>query len=145
MVDVKASLPEFDRPPVGEVALSVQFSRLTGFQVAHFGLFWATNRDRFPSTQSHPAIDPVVEQFEGPVSGKPSVRFELAQELMPPRAWFLSREGDELIQVQHDRFVFNWRKTKPSDRYPRYPHVRRRFVDEFQRFERFVGEQGLAP
>ena len=36
----KEQLPSYDRPPVIEVVLSVQFDALAGITGAHFGWFW---------------------------------------------------------------------------------------------------------
>jgi uncharacterized protein (TIGR04255 family) len=49
-----------------------------------------------------------------------------------------------LIQVQQDRFVFNWRKSDGSVEYPRYEKVREAFLREIEVFERFLGREGLG-
>ena len=139
------SLPEYDRPPVGEVAISLQFNRLTALQIPHFGMFWATVRDRFPQTQSQPAIPPAIEQFgDGLVAGMQAIRLELMNEAMPQRVWFVSPSGNELLQIQNDRLSFNWRKVNEADVYPRYTYIRQRFLDEFQSFTNFLVSERLG-
>jgi hypothetical protein len=47
-----------------------------------------------------------------------------------PRSWFRSADGHGLIQLQRDRFVYNWKRETPEDGpYPSYDVV----VVEFER------------
>lgn len=41
-----------------------------------------------------------------------------------PRMWFVSADGTELIQLQRNRFVRNWRHHAPAAVSPRYPVLR---------------------
>ena len=112
-------LPKFDNPPVVEVALSVQFERLS-ISAAHIGLVWQKFRDRFPNIEEKPEIEAAIEQFGPPERKGPGVRFEVG--VMPiPRFWFVNQDGSELVQVQRDRFIRNWRK---KDGGPGYPKLR---------------------
>jgi len=61
-----------------------------------------------------------------------------------PRCWFLNELGTELIQVQQDRFVHNWRKTGEGDEYPRYEAIRSRFRDELGEFCGFIQTENLG-
>jgi uncharacterized protein (TIGR04255 family) len=117
-----APMPEFSRPPVAEVALSIQFEPLTGFRVAHFGVFWAQIRDRFPKTQEQPPLPPVVERFGVRVQ-VPQLQFGVG--MVPPRCWFLDQDETELLQLQTDRVILNWRKLeRESAPYPHYRTLR---------------------
>jgi uncharacterized protein (TIGR04255 family) len=112
------SLPEFDKPPVVETVLSVQFDPLSLVKTAHLGLLWQEYKDGFPKTEERPPLDLVREQFpEAPI-----VRFGLrvqALENSPaPRFWFINERGNEMIQVQNGRFVKNWRKEGEGEQYP---------------------------
>src|SRR5579864_3244884 len=127
MTSVKQPLPDFTSPPVGEVVLSVQFARISSLQAAHLGLLWERYRAEFPRTETHPPL-PTVKDFSKPALAEAAVRFELRQPQTVPRVWFLNSPGTELIQIQADRFVCNWRRVVPSDVYPRYPYVRDRFL-----------------
>ena len=74
----------------------------------------------------------------------------MAMELLtrPPlcRQWFVSAKGNDLVQLQGDRFCVNWRKLKPGDVYPRYEYMRERFAARWREFCRFVkAEGGEAP
>jgi hypothetical protein len=52
--------------------------------------------------------------------------------------------GSELIQVQKDRFVKNWRKTGEGVLYPRYEQVRAGFDEDFYNFGHFVSINQLG-
>jgi uncharacterized protein (TIGR04255 family) len=139
-----ASLPGFKNPPVSEVALSIQFDPLPGLQIHHFGLLWNEFRDRFPKVESHPPIDRTIETFQKEPAFQPPVTFELLNPFMSPRVWFVSTSGTELLQVQRDRFIVNWRRVKPEDKYPRYPHVRAMLEREYAIFSKFVADQKIG-
>ncbi len=103
-------LPSFDRPPVVEVVLSVQFEPLVSLHTPQLGLLWKEFEARFPKTEDQPPLPPSIEQFGR--RSMPPVSFSI-QEIdgaTPPRVWFLNREETELIQVQQDRFIVNWRQ-----------------------------------
>jgi uncharacterized protein (TIGR04255 family) len=137
------SLPSFERPPLNEVVLSVQFDPLFQLHPALLGLFWGTIKDQFPNVQSQPAIDPVIERVG--VSGAVSTMPIFFQGNPAPRLWFLNTTGNELIQVQQDRFLRNWRQIADSDQYPRYEeHIRPRFCDDYGRFLAFLRAERVA-
>ena len=46
--------------------------------------------------------------------------------------------------MQHDRFIFNWRKTSAEQGYSRYGAVVERFGSAFVGFTAFLRENGLA-
>ena len=61
-----------------------------------------------------------------------------------PRVWFVNEEKTELLQVQPDRFVHNWRKVGEGDAYPRYERIRDRFRQDVSAFEDFLKEEHLG-
>jgi uncharacterized protein (TIGR04255 family) len=72
------------------------------------------------------------------------VRLQIVNEPMPPRVWFVSESANELLQVQHDRLIYNWRKVKTEDVYPRYPYLRNRFLEDLQSFKGFLESETLG-
>jgi uncharacterized protein (TIGR04255 family) len=92
-----SDLPDFNNPPLDEVALSVQFEPIQGLQTPQIGLFWSTLRRDFLKTEQHPPLDPVIEQF-GPAL-RPSVRFEISNAHPEPRCWFLREDSTDLIRA----------------------------------------------
>lgn len=145
-------LPEFERPPVVEVALGVQFVPLLAFGSKHVALLWERWRAEFPIWEEQAPLQPVTEWFG--VTGQPSLNFRFDFGALPPlrRALFFSEDRRELRQVQADRFARNW--TKTGDPYPRYDDsdagsvptkgLRTRFREDLQQFHDFVNEQGLG-
>lgn len=121
-------LVSFTKPPVAEVALTVQFDRDT-VDLEALGFFSQRVRDEFPIRQNQPLLPAITETFDL-ASATPSIeiRFEAPNSL--PRLWFQSESGVELIQLQHDRLTFNWRRLDEGGTYPRYAHLRGR-IDQF--------------
>lgn len=143
MIDMTKPLPEFENPPVVEVALSVQFEALAGLRTPQLGLLWQEFRNRFPITEEHPPLDAVLERFGIPPT--PNIaRFQMLTSPPVPRCWFLNREGTELVQVQQDRFVHNWRKVGDTDTYPRYDHVKSTFENELRCFDKFLAHHQIG-
>lgn len=136
--------PDFSDPPVVEVALSVQFESLGKLRTPQLGLLWQQFRDRFPVTAEHAPLDSVVEQFGAPRVRKGVARIEMLESPPTPRCWFLNNAGTELIQIQHDRLVYNWRKAGTDAEYPRYEHVRDAFEAELRRLSDFVTSETLG-
>jgi len=135
-------LPTYERPPVTETVLGVQFAPLPGFTVAHLGRFWAEIEDTYPTHEIHPPLGPQMEQFEGPPTPS-QVRVALTAKPRV-RGWFIDAAGAELIQVQHDWFVRNWRKVTGAERYPGYEDLKPRFEADWRRFTEFLDRKGLG-
>ena len=135
-------LPEFANPPVVEVVLSLQFERVELTSLL-FARMWERFRERFPRVEEHPPLPPSVERFD-PASAHPELRVQILPAQFVPRYWLLSETGNELVQVQSDRFIYNWRKVLEGDVYPRYAAMRHAFEQELARFHQFVTEEGLG-
>ena len=62
------------------------------------------------------------------------------------RYWFVTNDDAEVVQVQPDRFAFNWRREPTPGvtvgEYPRYAYIRERFVHLLAEFEGVVRQQG---
>lgn len=125
-------LPYYKNPPVGEVACGIRFEPLRDFKAPHAGLFWEKIRGRFPTCEHAPPIGIKLESFD-PAS------------LPLPRIWFISEQGNNLIQLQNDRFHFNWRRRSDEEQYPRYEFVIQAFKEHFTIFKTFLHETGLGP
>jgi uncharacterized protein (TIGR04255 family) len=139
-------LPSFDAPPVSEVVMSLDMARIAGWGIPHFGLFWQGIREEFPTFQVVPGAEPELEDFASQPPVPPQViEFKFEQDPNAIRCWFITNDGTELIQVQRNRFVQNWRKQTGDEIYPRYAdHLRRNFHRRYQRFVDFLATQNLA-
>ena len=136
-----SGLPEYNRPPVVEVALGVQFHPLVKLRAPHVGLLWQQWRDEYPILDEVPALNPAVER-EGPI---PGATFQISA--IPPmsRYWFLNADGSRLLQVQRDRLILNWRKVPTGPQaYPRYRTLREECVRRLGQFVDFLSAHNLG-
>jgi len=144
MSKTTAPLPDYAKPPLIEVVLSIQFDALQGLGFSQLGLLWAEYKGRFPKTEEHPPLPPVTETFGLRLDQKVDVTFEMLEAPPAPRLWFMTDTGDKLIQVQKDRFIHNWRKLGEDHEYPRYTHVREVFVTELNAFQDFLRREKIG-
>jgi uncharacterized protein (TIGR04255 family) len=142
--------PRFERPPVVEVALGVQFKPLRAFGVPQVGLLWSRFRNRFPKIEHQPALPHEIER-QGSRTQPPPITFRIMEQGgdMPellPRVWMISEPGTELLQVQPDRFIRNWRRYHDGKIvYPEYAeNLRPRLVDDLKVFLAFVESEKLG-
>lgn len=125
--------PEFENPPVVEVVCGIAFSPIPQFTIPYVGQFWAELGADFPSCLEAPPLALVIELPEDDAS------IEVPIDPAPvPRVWFIHRDGDQIVQLQRDRFLCNWRKTKPEHQYPRYGWISGQFTERLALFERFI-------
>jgi uncharacterized protein (TIGR04255 family) len=140
-----SDLPDFKQPPLSEVVLSIQFAPLQKFGNAHVGLFWRTLRSRYPKVTELPALPAAFETFGAPARPMlPGFQFETL--LAPPmsRYWFEKEGEPDLLQIQQDRLIHNWRRQNESQVYPRYERVRALFRKEMDAFTKFVATEGFG-
>ena len=69
------------------------------------------------------APPPVVE-VEGP-----AVAFKVSEETETPRLWLMNEQGSQLLQLQQDRLVVNWRRLPSDIPYPHYESIREFLVE----------------
>jgi uncharacterized protein (TIGR04255 family) len=126
------------------MAMGVQFGPLVNFRAVHLGLYWARIREEYPETEDQPPLAPQMEELEIKPSAAILTAIPLAVPPLP-RCWFLTEDKTQLIQVQRDRFVRNWRLREGNEPYPRYPRLASDFKRAWEGFLAFVGEAGLGP
>jgi uncharacterized protein (TIGR04255 family) len=128
-------LDEYQAPPVRELAMAIQFDPLQGWNSRHIGQFWMEVAEQYPTTEDHPPIFSISER--GP-------RLEILQ--IPPlrRTFLISRDQNYVIQSQESRFLFNWRRIKETDVYPRFGAIARQFLDAWGRFSNFVTREKVG-
>lgn len=130
---------DFDRPPVAEVALAVQFAAAVTDDATTLGRFWPRIQERYPIVATQPALPPMLEDFD---STQPQVMFQMLSGPPASRYWLQTSDRAGLLQVQPDRIAYNWRKEPGDVPYPRYEHIRREFVDLYDIFGQTCAEQG---
>jgi len=124
------SLPDYKKPPVIEVVCGIVFETIGSFRGHHLGLFWQKVRDKFPVCEHAVRLGFAPESLD------------LANYL--PRVWFVSEEQNMLIQLQDDRFFFNWRRMQQEEAYPRYSTIIEAFKTNLGIFQRFLEEEKLG-
>jgi uncharacterized protein (TIGR04255 family) len=144
-------LPDFDSPPVSEVALTVFFEPLNQLQTAHIGLLWQEFRARFPRVEDQPPLPPVIESFGVPSTFNLGIQIHVTASPGIPRSLFVDDQGAELIQFQNDRISHNWRRIVPASDlapgpvdYPRYGQLRESFSRELDVLAAFLAREELG-
>lgn len=139
-----SNLPKFDAPPVIETMLGVEFRRLEKWSVPYFGVFWNQIKDRFPGFAVKPPLGSKVEVFDRPTT-PPETNVQFLPGPPAVRCWFIDSEDRSLIQIQNNRFTYNWRKAGESDAYPHYDKsIRSSFERAWQEFAAFVADEALG-
>ena len=128
------SLPSYKKPPVIEVVCGIVFKRIEHFKAPHLGLFWQKLRDDYPTCQHATPLG-----FP-PKPSDQAIEFELPL----PRLWFVNKKKNGLIQLQNNRFLYNWRKIHQEELYPHYRMVINAFKTNFDIFKEFLGEEDLG-
>jgi uncharacterized protein (TIGR04255 family) len=141
VADRPADLPEFDRPPVVEVAIGIQFDPIRGFRQAHLGLFWDRVRADYPKSQDQERLETPIESLAGDV-GLPMIKLELLDSPPVNRAWFISEDDSLLIQLQDDRLIHNWRHR--GGEYPRFEPLLDLFWSQAETLTTVVAEAALS-
>ena len=148
-MSLKDHLPSFKSPPLNEVVFGVQFDAIDAFKITTYGLLWEMFKKDFPNVEHHLPLNP---QFEK-IGGKGRSLYELPglfnipqlNSAPLPRVWFISENDQELIQIQPDRFIRNWRLRENGTEYPRYEsYLREEFLRNLKTLEMFYRNNGLG-
>lgn len=117
----------FQNPPINELVLATYFSPpVFTLRNEHIGLFWSKIRDQFPTVTQQPTIGG-LDAFD-----------PVGNEIFPmPRYWFIAEDEINLLQVQKNAFMLNWRR-RDAD-YPHFhEHLKPAFDKYFSIFSDFV-------
>jgi uncharacterized protein (TIGR04255 family) len=137
-------LPDFSRPPVHEVVLGIQFGTLEKLQSVHVGLLWSEFRQEFPRVSEHPPISAQFETFGLAQPSEDKIQLSLIERPPVSRYWFIKSDDSELVQLQPDRLLHNWRKQGPRHDYPRYEAISARFKKEVDVVAQFLARNNLG-
>jgi len=136
-----AGLPEFENPPVVEVAVSTQFAApvLSGPTVV---LRWSQVRDQFPTYQE---VAPIhfgpAESFDEP--REPALELQISDVPPPMRLLMFDKTESRVLQLQPDAIGYSWRNLGGGREYPRYASIIEEFRREFADFSKFLLNEGL--
>ena len=116
----------FENPPINEVVISTYFNPLlSDLRSEHIGLFWEKIRNEFPVVRQQPPVGIIGSEVS-------------TNEPFPmPRYWFIADDEINLIQIQKNAFIFNWRRR--DDEYPRFHrNIKPTFDKYYGLFSEFV-------
>jgi uncharacterized protein (TIGR04255 family) len=137
------NLLSFERPPIIETALGVQFAPIARFSAGHYGWFWKQYLDAsWTKSQDGPRLINQFEKFGEQAAWRvPSPPVVFQGPAQPDRIMFVNDGDDRVIQIQDDRFYYNWRKRQGD--YPSFAETYPEFRRYLQTFEDFLQESGL--
>ena len=135
----RGELPAYDRPPVVEVALAVQFESEIGYRSLDLAAIAARWADTLPVVSERAPLGPMAVELESP-----PVAFKMSDEAETPRLWLQNEEGSRLLQLQQDRLVVNWRKRPEDTPYPHYRTIRGTLVEAWERLSSLISRLDLA-
>jgi uncharacterized protein (TIGR04255 family) len=118
---------KFKNPPINELVISAYFNPpLFQLRSEHIGLFWSKIKKDFPVADQQP-----------PVGGVETFEF-VGNDVFPmPRYWFVAADEVNLLQVQKNAFMLNWRRRDAE--YPHFDeHLKPTFDRYFTAFEDFL-------
>jgi uncharacterized protein (TIGR04255 family) len=87
----------------------------------------------------------VIEQFPERPSGRTGLKVQTFDTPPFTRLSFASAQGSEMIQIQNDRFIKNWRKEGEGEQYPCYDRtIRPNFDRDYRIFLAFLQKNQLG-
>ena len=133
-------LPSYQRPPVNEVAVGIHYVSDMALGLRDMFRIHSFFEDRYPGLEEYPLLPKIVESADQ----MPSVEFAfVGGQAILPRLWFVGVSPTEIVQLQRDRLVVNWRKMTESDTYLRFDaHVKPAFIDAHRRLVLALDEMG---
>jgi len=138
-----SGLPEYSRPPIVEVAASIEFANIRDLNAVRLGMLWSRFRGEYPRTEQHPPLPSSAESFDPSKGGR--VEFSVETTFPIPRLWFLREDGTRLIQLQSNRIVANWRQMESGQSYLRYSSLKTMLRDALEKLQSFLAEEKLGP
>lgn len=139
--DMSEPLPTFERPPLIETVLGVQFAPIKGLSTAHLGLFWGCLGDGWRQAGEAEPVGQVLteEQTPGARLGEAMIVQGRARRLR-----FSDASRSRLLQIENGWFVYNWRRTAEAEPYPRFAVLLPEFLSLLAKWREFLAEQQLG-
>lgn len=127
----------YKKSPVTEVAIGVQFAEPV-VDLDVLAAFSSALRSEYPGRTFQEPLPPIDERFDVPVGI--NLQFMLHAGARLPRVWFTSSDDRQVVQVQADRLILNWRRLDPDADYPRYDRLRAVFDQLLRMLREVVAE-----
>jgi uncharacterized protein (TIGR04255 family) len=138
----ESSLPNYERPPLVETVFSAQFDPLNATSL-HIAQFWSLIRSSFDKIAPQPPLPSIIEPEVLPTSSQPISIF-LNSDQNDARVFVSSSDETRLIQIQRDRFLFNWRSQPHNTNYPRFEKNYQEFLGLLEKFSQFCINENLG-
>lgn len=134
----------FERPPLVETVMGVQFKRLPKLTTPFLALFWASLGDDWTNVEEVAAQVPQYERFDDERSWGQLAQISFRVSDVPEIRYRISNSRrTRMIQVQNGAIHYNWLGSGGQD-YPRYAVVRPEFEDIVQRFSSFLDKRSIG-
>lgn len=138
VVGVTGATPKYDRPPVTEVAVGIEFVPVPELGVVELVRLHRLWEDKYPKIVTQPALPPSVAPGGVMMTG---FGLRIGGEPGPVRLWMLTPDEHMLLQLQNDRLILNWRRLN-GDQYPSYAALRTQFMERWEEFSLAVSRIG---
>jgi uncharacterized protein (TIGR04255 family) len=136
-------LPDYERPPIDEVIIGLQYQPIGAFSQQQINDLWQR------VVQDYPSMQPQALRFEAPLEplvSPPPINIQTGP---PPlsvtpnetRVWLVGREDDRLIQVQNGSFICNWRRR--NNPYPHFETLHEEFWRSYEIFLQVLADSHL--
>ena len=129
---------DYEKPPVSETALGLVFPPIKGWNIFHFGMLWARLRERYQHSEAKlPTGSIQLDELDlklGP---------ETHLEALPLRSWYLDASKNQLLQVQSNAFIRNWRALEAEHKYVHYSDLKPLFQEDWKIYREFLAGEGL--
>jgi uncharacterized protein (TIGR04255 family) len=126
---------EFSNPPVAETSLGFYFQKIDGWNVLHHGALWERFRSKYPDYEFLPLVIDVQPQ------GQPGLTLNLSSP--PLRVGFVDKTKTQLVQMQDNFFLHNWRKTSHVLEYQRYETVKAQLREDWNILQSYLQDSSL--
>lgn len=135
------NLPAYDHPPIVELVIGVQFTRLAAMKTGHFGAFWGTlpQEEEWSILEDAPALP--AESLELPAM--PPWTFRIAAGDVSTRLQIRKKSGNRMIQIQQDKLFLNW-LGEDGGQYPRFDNLLPEFKNLLSRLQAFTDAHSLG-
>jgi uncharacterized protein (TIGR04255 family) len=125
--------PDFENPPVVETSAGFHFAPIQGWTILQYGLLWEKLKDKYP-----------VAEFNPPVN-QPPIGMTANFSDVPVRVSFVDSPKSNLVQVQNNFLMHNWRRSDTRTLYQHYMVTRDALFADWKVFRDFLSKQSLKP
>lgn len=135
----------FERPPLVETVLGVQFKRLPKLTTPYLSLFWESLGPEWVNVEEVPALEPQYERFAEEKSWTLANTVNIRVSQVPEVLLRISNsQRTRMIQVQNGRLHYNWLGAGGTQDYPHYSVVRPEFEEILSKFRQFLEKKSLG-